>query len=166
MEIQYRGFEKISFTQWNKDYTGAMRTSEDVYENIILPRRSTSSSAGYDFFAPTDINLMPNQEIKIPTGLKVYMCADEYLMIVPRSSMGFKYYMRLANTVAIIDSDYYNNKDNEGHCWIKIRNESSEKLEIKAGQAFAQGIFQTYLLADNNEAYQGKERTGGIGSTG
>ena len=101
--------------------------------------------------------------MKIPTGLKAYMLPSEYIMIVPRSSMGFKFFMRLANTVAVGDSDYYNNKDNEGHYWIKIRNENDEPMEIKAGQAFAQAIFMNYLLADDDSA--NAERVGGIGST-
>ena len=93
-------------TSWLKD-------QEVVYNQIKLPVRGTKNSAGYDIFSPVDILLYPNQSMKVPTGLKAYMLPSEYIMIVPRSSMGFKFFMRLANTVAVGDSDYYNNKDNE-----------------------------------------------------
>lgn len=181
MLLNYRGFEKVSFEQWKKDaesiveYTNIFNaqtrsftksiTIESAYEKVACPKRATASSAGYDFFSPFTIELKPGEDIKIPTGVKVYMGIGEYLMIVPRSSMGFKYYMRLANTLAIGDSDYYNNQGNEGHYWIKIRNESkTETLKIEEGQAFAQGIFQYYLLSDDDNA--NAERTGGFGSTG
>ena len=91
------------------------------------------------------------------------MQEDEYISIYPRSSMGFKYFMRLANTVAVGDSDYYNNSDNEGHYWIYIRNEGKENMIIEEGQAFAQCIFHKYLTVDDD--YSNLERTGGIGST-
>ena len=157
-----RGFEKISRQQWIADYFGD-KASEN-YNNIMLPKRATKASAGYDFYSPIDIMLDPGKDIKIVTGIKAFMQKDEYLMIIPRSSMGFKYYMRLANTVAIGDSDYYDNSENEGHYWIKIRNESNVIFEIKKGQAFAQGIFQKYLTVDETEDLP--ERVGGIGSTG
>ena len=74
---------------------------------IKMPIRATKKSAGYDFFAPFDIYLKPNEDIKIPTGIRSYMQDGEVLIAVPRSGLGFKYYARLANTLGVIDSDYY-----------------------------------------------------------
>ena len=157
-----RYFEKITKEQWDKD-TYATYLIENAYENISLPQRATQYSAGYDFFSPIDFILSPNQEIKIPTGIKVFTHFDEFLMIVPRSGLGFKYYLRLANTIGIIDHDY-RFAENEGHIWIKVRNEGKIELNIKPQMAIAQGIFQKYFLVDGDD-YNGKQRTGGLGST-
>ncbi len=155
--LKQRGFEKISEERWKKD-------CNESYENIILPKRATQYSAGYDIFSPINFTLSPNEEIKIPTGFKVYMLRDEFFEIVPRSGLGFKYYTRLANTVGVVDSDFFNNTDNEGHCFVKLRNEGDKELTVHVGNAIAQGIFQKYLIADNDEA--DRVRSGGFGSTG
>lgn len=153
-----RGFEIINKEQLNKDFDRLIG-----YE-IKLPKRSTKESAGYDFFVPYDIALEPNEEIKIPTGLKVHMQKGEVLFIFPRSGLGFKYYTRLANTIGVIDSDYINS-DNEGHIWVKIRNEGDKCLSIKQGEAFCQGIFMPFLLVDGDNFEDGNNRNGGFGST-
>ena len=158
-----RGFEVISLEQCEKDFVGIQ---DKMYEQILItpPKRGTAKSAGYDIFSTFDFILKPNEEIKIPTGIKAYMMNDEVLKIYPRSSLGFKYHMTIANTVGIIDADYYNNYDNEGHIFIKIHNMGHKNLEIKQGVAFCQAIFEKYLLADGDN-FEGKERVGGIGST-
>lgn len=161
-KTKIRGFELISINQFIKNIGDLIKKDQEV--EVTLPKRATKRSAGYDIFAPFDFTLKPNEEIKIPTGLRSYMKENEYLKIVPRSGLGFKYYCRLANTEAIIDSDYYNS-DNEGHIFIKIRNEGSKEMIIKKGEAFCQGIFQSYLLADGDDFNQGEDRNGGIGST-
>lgn len=153
-----RGFEIISQNQMNIDF------KPDVEYEIKKPKRSTKKSAGYDIFAPIDISLKPNEEIKVPTGLRVYMQDGEFLEIVPRSGLGFKYYTRLANTVGIIDSDYYYS-DNEGHIWVKIRNEGNKDIFINQGDAFCQAIFKPFLLADDDDFENGEDRNGGFGST-
>lgn len=154
-----RGFEIISKAQFNKDFDNTM----DV--EIKMPIRATKKSAGYDFFAPFDIYLKPNEDIKIPTGIRSYMQDGEVLIAVPRSGLGFKYYARLANTLGVIDSDYYYS-DNEGHIFIKLRNEGNKELYIKKGDAFCQMIFMPFLLADGDSFNNGKTRNGGFGSTG
>ena len=157
-----RGFEKISEEQHVNDL---FNTYFDCnYEEIKLPERATATSAGYDVFALKGFKLVPGDGIKMPTGLKAYMQPDEVLFAYPRSSLGFKYYCRLANTIGVIDADYYNNKGNEGHIWVKIRNESEKEMTIERGEAICQLIFQKYLLADG-DSFDGEERTGGIGST-
>lgn len=156
--MRVRGFEFISKEQMKEDFEPDM--------NVVLekPRRSTKKSAGYDVFAPFDIHLKPDEDIEIPTGLRAYMQDGEVLVAVPRSGLGFKYYMRLANTLGIIDSDYYYS-DNEGHIKIKIRNEGDKDLYIKQGKAFCQMIFMPFLLADGDNFENGDVRNGGFGST-
>ena len=154
-----RKFEKISKEQYEKDLKGKCE-----YEDISLPIRSTKHSAGYDFKSPIEFELNPGEIIKVPTGIKAQMEDDEYLMLLVRSSMGFKYNVRLCNQVGIVDSDYYNNPDNEGHMFIKIQNEGKEVLKINKGDRFAHGIFNKFYLVDDDCA--DKDRTGGFGSTG
>lgn len=154
-----RGFEQISTEQFNKDFDGF----DSVY--IKMPKRGTSKSAGYDIFSPHDITLQPNEEIKMPTGLKVYMQDGEVLMAFPRSGLGFTYYCRLANTVGVIDSDYYNNPKNEGHMFVKLRNEGTKEMTIKQGEGMCQMIFMPFLLVDDDSFDEGETRQGGFGST-
>ena len=154
-----RKFEKISEEQYNKDLKGVCS-----YEDIAIPTRSTKHSAGYDFKSPIEFVLNPGESKKVPTGIKASMNEDEFLAIFVRSSMGFKYNIRLCNQVGIVDSDYYNNPDNEGHIFIKIQNEGTEALTINKGDRFAQGIFMNFLITDDDISFG--DRTGGFGSTG
>lgn len=161
-------FEKISIKQLKKDWEklGWPMTGENSLENaeITIPKRATAHSAGYDIFAPINIILHPNESITIPTGLKVHMPIGYFLMIVPRSGLGFKYQVGLANTVGIIDTDYYNNPDNEGHILVKLINHGDKDCPINAGKAFCQGIVMRYYALDNDHAAK-ETRKGGIGST-
>lgn len=134
----------------------------EAYQNIKLPKRATAQSAGYDFFAPTAMDIAPNQTVTVATGVRALMPADVCLMIVPRSGLGFKYKLRLNNTIGIIDADY-SDSDNEGHIFVRMTNESDKPLHIGAGEAFAQGIFVHYLLADDDDVTE--KRNGGLGST-
>jgi dUTP pyrophosphatase len=95
--------------------------------------------------------------------MRVKMQDDEWLGIYIRSSIGFKYNVRLKNSVGVIDADYINAK-NEGHIWIAIYNHGDKALEIETGEAFAQGIFQRYLLVEDDRPKE-IHRNGGIGST-
>lgn len=151
-------FEKVSFNEWLKN------NNEKNYEKIKLPQRATKGSAGYDFFAPFSFILKPKETITIPTGIRVQIEEGWFLAIYPRSGLGFKYRLRLQNTIGIIDSDYYFS-DNEGHIYIKIVNETSENktLEIKEGEAFAQGVFQQFGITIDDEVEE--KRNGGLGST-
>ena len=155
-----RKFEKISLNQFMKD----TKLTEKEYNKIIIPKRATQNSAGYDFHVLNDITLKPGEIIKIPTGIKAQMNKGEVLMIYIRSSLGFKYNLRLCNGTGIIDSDYYNNQDNEGHIFIKIQNEGKETINLKSSDRFAQGIFMKYLTV-TDEKQINNIRQGGIGST-
>ena len=155
-------FEKVSLDRFILDSNGVATATE--YATIMLPKRATKGSAGYDFYSPIDFTLNPGETIKIATGIRAYMEEGWVLKIYPRSGLGFKYRLGLNNTVGIIDQDYYFS-DNEGHIQIKMTNASNEgkSLSIKAGEAFAQGIFLEYGLTYDDDATE--ERNGGFGST-
>ena len=133
---------------------------------LSLPIRKTCASAGYDIAAAENVCLRAGEMALIPTGLKAYMQPDEYLAIHIRSSLAVKQRLVLANSQGIIDADYYNNPDNEGHILIALINGGSQDVVISAGMRIAQGIFCKYLLTDQDESNGKEERTGGIGSTG
>ena len=159
-----RQFLYISKQQQALDFT-------DVDVLPKLPRRATKRSAGYDIYSTRSFTLKPGEEIKIPTGFRVQMDSDNALLILPRSGMGFKYYVRLANTTGVIDSDYFDT-ENEGHVWVKIRNESvqvdelaPQVLTVNQGDAICQGIFVNYLLVEGDNYTNGNTRVGGFGST-
>ena len=132
------------------------------YDNIKIPKRATTGSAGYDFFAPFDFSLVPGATIKIPTGIRCILKEGFVLKEYPRSGLGFKYRVRLDNTVGIIDSDYYKS-DNEGHIFIKITNEGQQILKVKQDEAFCQGIIVEHFYAEEDEVTE--QRNGGFGST-
>ena len=158
-------FYKVSKEQYLKSFDN--KNNEEIlsiYDDILLPKRATKGSAGYDFFAPFDIVLKPGETIKVPTGIRVSMEENYVLKLFPRSGLGFKYRLQLNNTVGIIDSDYYYS-DNEGHIFAKITNDSNEgkTLEIKKGQGFMQGIFVEYGITLDDDTIE--VRNGGFGST-
>ena len=150
-----RDFEKISFNQFMKD----IKNDEELYNSIKIPQRDSDSTAGYDIYLLNDIKLEPNEILKIPTGLKSFFEKDEVLLLVVRSSMGFKYNIRLCNQVGVIDADYYDNKDNEGHIWLKIQNEGNTCVKISKGEAIAQGIFFKYLTTRSDETLNIERRS-------
>ena len=141
-----RDFEKISFERFKNDISD----NEELYNSYLLPMRSSESTAGYDIYLLDDLKIMPNEIKKIPTGIKAHFEKDEVLFLIVRSSTGIKYNIRLCNQVGVIDADYYNNKDNEGHIWIKIQNENDKEIFIEKGQAIVQGIFMKYLTTDSD----------------
>ena len=106
---------------------------------------------------------MPGEVKRIPTGVKVVMNDDEALFLYVRSSMGFKYNVRLTNQVGIVDKDYYGNPDNDGHMWVSLQNHGDKEFCVSKGTAFCQGIFMKYLLTDDDEV--STIRVSGIGST-
>ena len=150
--MKTRGFEVI------KEYAD---------KGINLPVRKTKCSAAYDIEAAEEI-ILPSfkkgmKPTLIPTGLKAYMKSDEVLLIIPRSSGPKKQGISFPHNVGVIDSDYYNNSDNEGHIFVQCINLKDEDVVVKKGEAVAQAIFQKYLTVDNDEAEV--IRTGGFGST-
>lgn len=169
-------FEKVSFEQFRDDYVSCFFSDVrevtpqisdyiwETYQKIRLPERATGGSAGYDFFMPTDVLFRYGVAVKFPTGIKVKLDPDKFLMCVPRSGLGFKFALRLMNSNAIIDADYYNNPNNEGHIFAKMRMENQgPALKLSAGEAFMQGIILPYYTVEGDNATA--QRTGGMGST-
>ena len=148
--MRKRGFEIIS------DYTD---------KDIHLPMRKTAKSAGYDLEAAQDKLIKAGQCGVIATGLKAYMQDDEYLGIHIRSSLAFKKHLNLINSQGVIDADYYNNPDNEGHIMIGLINFGTEDVFIQKGMRIAQAIFYKFLTVDDDIA-NNNIRQGGFGSTG
>ncbi|MGN0297785.1 MAG: deoxyuridine 5'-triphosphate nucleotidohydrolase [Lachnospiraceae bacterium] len=161
--IEQDGYEKPS----EKTIVNAIKK---IYDSIHLPKRATTGSAGYDFFMPYPLWFSINTTIKIPTGIKCRMEEGWVLQIYPRSSYGFKYGIELSNTVGIIDKDYYNNENNEGHIFVKLVNKDdtlngkNDIVILKQGEAFCQGILTPFgiTMDDDTDGI----RKGGFGSTG
>ena len=147
--MRARGFEIVSAWQGR---------------GVHLPVRKTAESAGYDIESAEDKDLLPGEVTVLATGLKAYMGSGEYLAIHIRSSMGIRHGLMLANSRGIIDRDYYDNEDNEGHILIAVYNTGKEPYHVAKGDRIAQGIFCRYLTADGDEA--SGVRRGGVGSTG
>ena len=178
-------FEKVSLEQ----YVDAIGNLTDCdldfdsiakdYEQIKLPARATSGSVGYDFFLPFDISLNVGECMVIPTGIRCKMEEGYSLDIYPKSGLGFKSFTTIANTVGIIDSDYYYS-DNEGHIMVKLINKGfdvtrdrlnpskviyRELVRLK-GESFVQGIFHECFGATNDVFNTTmKVRNGGFDST-
>jgi dUTP pyrophosphatase len=131
---------------------------------VTLPQRKTAGSAGYDLAAAADTVVEPGRVTLVPTGLKAYMGPDEVLLLTIRSSLAAKRGLLLANGVGVIDSDYADNPDNEGHIMVALANYGGAPVTIAAGERIAQGIFVQYLTTADDMA--GGIRQGGFGSTG
>ena len=172
MSIQRVGeFEKVSYAQFYKDMKdgfGAIYSDFDInriYENIQIPKRATTGSAGFDFKMPFAVSLMPKSNAKIPTGIRAKIDEGWFLAGLPRSGLGFKYRLQLDNTMGVIDSDYYRSS-NEGHIFAKITNDTNEDktVHLNEGDGFMQGIFIPYGITYSDDA--DGVRDGGMGSTG
>ena len=97
-------FEKVTYEVYKNSFNTDCDITQE-YKDIKLPKRGSVGSAGYDFFAPFSFDLEPNETIVIPTGIR--WMSDGYLKVLkiyPRSGLGFKYQLGLANTVGIIDA--------------------------------------------------------------
>jgi len=132
-------------------------------EEIPLPRRATAGSAGYDFVSPVGVTVPAGGTALIPTGVRAEMEPGWVLLLFPRSSLGFRHSLRLANTVGVIDSDYAFAK-NEGHIMVKLRNPLSVPVDIARGDRFCQGVFLPFGTAEEEGDFA--PRSGGMGSTG
>jgi hypothetical protein len=130
---------------------------------VRRPTRGSIHSAGYDFYAYDDYIIEPKESILIRTGVKAYMPPDEYLDLRVRSSLGIKRQLMLATGASVIDSDYYNNEENEGEIMVVLYNYGDTTQHISAGERIVQGIFTKYFLIDNDDTID--QRTGGTGST-
>lgn len=160
-----RGFEPVS--ERHRAYFERVKVQGReiiVFPDVELPKRADKGSAGYDFFAPVNITILPKETAKVYTNVKAYMQEDEVLLLVPRSSLGINGLV-VANTLGVIDSSYYNNPNNEGNIILTLYNRSGKAINIKRGERFVQGIFTKYLIADEDTTLH-EERIGGTGSSG
>lgn len=159
-------FEKVSFEQYlndrmkcdaQLDEPGAVRRE---WEMIRLPERATNGSAGHDFFLPMGC-CFGKEPLLIPTGIRCKIEPGWFLLCCPKSGLGFKYRMKLANTIGVVDSDYYFST-NEGHIMAKIS--SKEPFHLEAHNKFMQGIFIPFGITMDDMCTG--VRNGGFGSTG
>ena len=146
-------YNKFEYVSWSR-------------KEFSLPQRATEGSAGYDFFSPVDTIIYPNETKEFSLEVKCKIKRGEFLMIPPRSSLGFKNdnHVALTNTIGIIDSDYYNNPDNEGEIKLRLHNFGNSPFVIKKGMALVQGIFMKYDITVDDSP-RDKVRLGGLGST-
>ena len=146
-------------------FTDEKKQQHKFPTEINLPTRADKGSAGYDFYAPKDFQLLPMQKTIMWTDVKAYMKPDEVLQIFIRSSLAIKDGLMLSNSVGIIDASYYGNESNDGNIGIALVNTTGKAINIKKGQRIAQGIFTKFLVADVDETSD-EQRSGGIGSSG
>jgi len=152
--MKQRGFEIVSDKHLKSEFK-------------VLPKQGSTKSAGYDFYLPENVTLFPRESSGVIfTNVKAYMKEDEVLQLHIRSSIGIKKKIILANVTGIIDSDYYNNPDNDGNIGVVLVNNSNHVQTLEAGDRIMQGIFQKFLPSDNCNALETEKRTGGYGSTG
>lgn len=161
-----RRFEKISKEQWVKDTLNKYYDNDliECYNNIKFPQRATSKSAGYDIYSPIKCSIMPYEQMLIPTGIKVDMDDNDVMLIIIRSSLGIKKGLSIPNQTGVIDADYYNNPDNEGHVWVALKNNTNKQFDIEVGDRVSQAIFIKYNTVEDDSPIS-ESRNGGIGST-
>lgn len=135
------------------------------YEMTQLPTRGTEKSGGYDFYLKEDVTIFPNTQVRTWFDVKAYMKDDEVLKMYTRSSVGSKLNIMFSNQTGIIDSDFYENPENDGNISAFLYNYGNEVIELKKGERVAQGLFVKYLTTDDDKPLK-KSRTGGTGSTG
>lgn len=155
-------FMKVSAARFDADWRDCFPELPAPYDALRLPERATAGSAGYDFYAPDSFALEPGETVKIPTGIRARIQPGWVLMLFPRSGLGFKYRVQLNNTVGVVDSDYFDAR-NEGHIFVKLYNGGDRPLRVEAGDAFAQGVFLPFGITEDDDA--DGVRTGGFGST-
>lgn len=148
-----RGFEEVAI--W------AMQHAEDT----TLPTRSDYGSAGYDFYVKEDLIIKPGEQVRTWFDVKAYMQIDEVLKMYTRSSVGSGLNIMFSNQTGVIDSTFYNNPDNDGNISAFLYNYSNKIVEIKKGERIAQGVFEKYLITDDDKPLKAN-RTGGVGSSG
>ena len=168
-------FEKVSYSEYAKaikkiypDYTHDQLVH--MYDSIKLPERQTSGAAGYDFYTTIPVVFRPGVIQKIPTGIKCKIEPGWWLSLMVRSSIGTKHNIRFANTVPVIDSDYYDCAANEGHIFLPLvmdiigpNGMTNLGFEVEAGERLCQGIFLPYGITTSDAV--DTTRTGGFGST-
>lgn len=145
-------FEKVSRIQFEESLIGvdmyfADQTIDTIYNDLLLPQRVTTKSAGYNFYLPYDIIIYPGNSVTIPTCIKCNIEEGYVLQLYIKSGLSFKYGLQLANSVGVIDSDYYFSR-NEGHIIAKLVNTGLKPVTLFEGQPFMQGVFTQFFIAN------------------
>ena len=151
-------------TKQRDSILNGFQPTNEIYDKIVLPKRQTSGSAGYDFVTPYDVALRPNERVVIPTGVKVRLKQGYVLQLHIRSSVGIKKGVVLSCITGIVDADYYSNKSNDGDIMLALVNNGDRTVRYKAGERIAQGIILQFETTTNDNA--SGSRSGGIGSSG
>ena len=148
------------------EFTNKFEYLSKSKKDFDLPSRATKNSAGYDFHSPVDFEVKSGETVEISLEIKVCIKRNEFLMIIPRSSLGFKNnnHITITNTVGVIDADYYNNPSNEGEIKARFHNFGPDTFKVKKNDKLLQGIFVKFDTVDNEKEIE-SERTGGFGST-
>lgn len=132
--------------------------------NTPIPKYASEGDAGLDLCANLDaaLTIYPNEKFTIGTGIACEIPKWHFGLLLPRSGLGTKYDVRLANTAGVIDSKYRNE--------IKavIRNCGTEPLTLQPQERFVQLIVTPYLhvTIEDAEELEQTDRGEGFGSSG
>lgn len=166
-----------------------------AYPEAQLPEYQTKNSAGADFFCAEEV-VIPSiwggvialatsgavsflhrfskdieiedffKPVLVHTGIKASMEEDEVLELYNRSSNPKKLGLILANSVGVVDADYYNNVSNDGEIMFSFFNFKPWSVTLKVGDRIGQGVFKKVLRPEFGLRVKDVERKGGLGSTG
>ena len=166
-EEQYKS--AIKFLSNQSKLMNISTKAEDVVlwvkDNLKLPKRSTAYAAGYDFMLPVDALIPRGNRIIVPTFIKIKLDKDKLLEIFPRSSYGIRKGIAFPHSACVIDSDYFENQENDGHIFLCFHNVSDSPIYLDKGDRCAQGIIKKFYLVEGDEYGNGDIRKGGIGSS-
>lgn len=120
----------------------------------------------YGFINPVTLDEMATltKELKakvtlVSTGVCCHLEPDQYLELSLRSSTPLKHWIVMANSIGVVDSDFYPNE-----IMFPVINFSPIAIQLKRGDRIGQGIVHSYCTVDNESTIT-SIRTGGFGST-
>lgn len=138
-----------------------------IGNGIPLPQYATEGSAAMDLRACLDeaVIVPPGKTVTIPSGIAINIKDTGIVAILaPRSGLGIKHGLVLANTIGVIDSDY------QGEILVGIRNQGEEPYSIQPGERICQMLFmpvlQVCLQVVEQFSGESKRGVGGFGHTG
>ncbi len=138
-----------------------------VGTSIPLPSYATRGAAAMDLRACLEapLTVQPGETVLVPSGIAISIHDPGLVaLIVPRSGLGIKHGIILANTIGVIDSDY------QGEIGIGIHNRSSLPYTIEPGERICQMMFvpvvQAALSVVTEFSQESMRGAGGFGHTG
>ena len=134
-------------------------------DNTILPTRGDSKAAGIDLYACIDnpVTILPNATVMIPSGIACEFPEGYFGLMLPRSSVGVKRKLTLANTAGVIDESF------RGEIMMAFKNNGDVYQTIEPGERLAQLIllpYFTYNIVETDSLSSTERGEGGFGSTG